>query len=85
MARKELKDKVGIAKQLKALVSGGEVKYQVVQELIDKGYVAEKERIVTPRVAFQGRGRRKIVYGPTSRGTALLNLSKNWKSMATNA
>jgi hypothetical protein len=87
MARKELKSKVGVVAQLKAIVNGdtwekegGTLKYAVVRELIDMGYVAEAGRVTTQAVKDQGRGRKKIVYGPTARGKALLNLSKSWKA-----
>jgi hypothetical protein len=82
MARKELKSKVGVVAQLKALITGGEVKYAVLRELIDTGYVVEKDRIVTDAIKAATRGRKKIVYDATARGKALINLSKSWKTAA---
>lgn len=82
MARRELRTNVGVVAQLKALVTGSEIKYAVLQELIDLGYVAEKARVTTEAVKEAGRGRKKIVYDATPRGKSLINLSKNWKTAA---
>jgi hypothetical protein len=83
MARKELRTNPGIVAQLKALLTNQDVvPYAVKQELIDLGYIAEKERVVTDAIKAATRGRKKIVYGATARGKQLINLSKSWKSVA---
>lgn len=82
MARKELRTKVGVVAQLKAIVAGTEVKYAVLRELIDMGYAKETDRVTTAAVKEAGRGRKKIMYDATPRGKALINLSRSWKTAA---